>query len=92
MKNIVPRPVFVAALVTGVLIAGCNTMGGSPAQPTTPMPDIDTQRVCEIQRQWNSMSPDQQVAVLNYHLRSLQRTYGENEIDALRQRVRTTRC
>ena len=91
MNNIVPRPAFVAALVAGVLMAGCAPMGGSSAQ-TTPMPDVDTQRVCEIQRQWNSMSFDQQSAALNFHLRNMARTYSQEDIEALRQRVRTTKC
>ena len=88
-KNSVPAPVVFASLVVGALMAGCSSMGGSQ---TTAMPDVDDKRVCEIQRQWTAMSPDEQSAALNYHLRTLGRTYDKADIEALRQRVRTAKC
>ena len=90
MKTNVPSPFVAVALAAGFFVAGCDTMG-TRAQ-TSEMPAVDTQRVCEIQRQWNSMSADEQAAALNFHLRSMARTYNKEDIDALRQRVRTTKC
>jgi hypothetical protein len=91
MKRIVPAPVIVAGLVASVLTAGCSSMGQG-SRETTAMPEVETQKVCEIQRQWTRMAPDEQSAALNYHLRTLSATYNKEDIDALRQRVRTTKC
>ncbi len=91
MKRIVPSTVFVAALAAGVVMTGCGSMGGSQAQ-TTAMPEISDKTVCEIQQKWNSMSYDQQAAALNYQLRELRGKYNAEDIEALRYRVRTTRC
>ena len=64
----------------------------SSSTPTADMPDVSDQRVCEIQRQWNRMSPDEQTAALNYHLRTLTRQYGADDVEKLRARVRSARC
>jgi hypothetical protein len=90
-KNAIPRPVVLASLCAGLLIAGCSSMGGSSSE-TVAAPVIDDKRVCEIQRQWNNMSPDEQTAALNYHLRAAYAKYDKADVDALRQRVRSTRC
>jgi hypothetical protein len=91
MKTNVPSPVAGLALVASVLIAGCGNMGQQSSQ-TVDMPAVEQQRICEIQRQWNAMSPDEQSAALNFHMRNLARTYSQQDIDALRQRVRTAKC
>jgi len=56
------------------------------------MPEVSDQRVCEIQRQYSSMSPDEQSAALNYHLRTLNRQYDNNDVANLRRRVQSARC
>jgi hypothetical protein len=91
MKNIVSKSVVLGALMTGGLVAGCAQMGSS-STPTADMPEVSDQRVCEIQRQWNRMSPDEQTAALNYHLRTLTRQYGQDDVEKLRARVRSARC
>ena len=90
MKTNVPSPVAAVALVASVLIAGCGHMGQN--SQTVEMGPVDQQRVCEIQRQWNAMSADEQAAALNFHLRNMSRTYNKEDVEALRQRVRTAKC
>ncbi len=38
------------------------------------------------------MTPDEQTAALNYHLRTLTRQYDKEDLAALRRRVQSARC
>ena len=91
MKSLVPSPVFAATLMAGALMAGCAPMGGSSGQATA-MPQVDSQRVCEIQRQWTRMSPDEQTAALSFHMRNTLSQYSSEDVAALRRRVQTEKC
>ena len=92
MKKIVSMPVMLGTLLAGGLVAGCGSMQSSSSAQTSPMPEVSDQRVCEIQRQWTSMTPDEQTAALNYHLRTLTRQYDKEDLAALRRRVQSARC